>query len=148
MDYNKTIERVDILCKQHGISKTTAYIKSDVGKDFGANIKKGYVPSSDKILALANFFECSVDYLLERTDNPTSHLTQAGSTVNNAPISGNFNSIGNSGSINVSTTEHALDDNEKALLEYYNELSPLDKAQLLLDIAKMSKKKKIYNNRR
>ena len=80
-----------------------------------------------------------------RTDNPTSHITQAGSTVNNAPISGNFNSIGNSGSINVSTTEHTLDDNEKALLEYYNELSPLDKAQLLLDVAKKSQKEKDNN---
>lgn len=104
--------------------------------------KQGAIPAGDNLAKIADFFDCSIDYLLGRTDNPTSHITQAGSTVNNAPISGNFNSIGNSGSISVSTTEHTLDDNEKALLEYYNALSPLDRAQLLIDVAKKSKDKK------
>lgn len=69
MDYNKTIEKIEVLCKQRGISKTTAYNQSNVGKDFSSNIKKGNVPSSDKIIALANYFDCSVDYLLGRTDD-------------------------------------------------------------------------------
>lgn len=135
---------IDKRCKERGTNVTQMCNSLNLTRSMLSELKAERTKSltSDVLTKIANHLECSVDYLLGRTDNPMSHLTQAGSTVNNAPISGNFNSIGNSGSINVSTTEHTLDENEKALLEYYNELSPLDKAQLLLDIAKMSKKDK------
>lgn len=134
-----TKERIKKMCKT-SIEQMLA--DCSLGPNAVRQINDNKGMASFSLAKIADYLECSVDYLLGRTDNPTSHITQAGSTVNNAPISGNFNSIGNSGSINVSTTEHTLDENEKALLEYYNELSPLDKAQLLLDIAKMSKKEK------
>ena len=134
-----TKERIKKMCKT-SIEQMLA--DCSLGPNAVRQINDNKGMASFSLAKIADYLECSVDYLLGRTDNPTSHITPAGSTVNNAPISGNFNSIGNSGSINVSTTEHTLDENEKALLEYYNELSPLDKAQLLLDIAKMSKKEK------
>ncbi len=134
-----TKERIKKMCKT-SIEQMLA--DCSLGPNAVRQINDNKGMASFSLAKIADYLECSVDYLLGRTDNPTSHITQAGSTVNNAPISGNFNSIGNSGSINVSTNEHTLDENEKALLEYYNALSPVDRAQLLLDIAKMSKKDK------
>lgn len=32
-------------------------------------------PSIDTLVALANFFDVSIDYLVGRTDNPNSHKT-------------------------------------------------------------------------
>lgn len=133
-----TKERIKKMCKT-SIEQMLA--DCSLGPNAVRQINDNKGMASFSLAKIADYLECSVDYLLGRTDNPTSHITQAGSTVNNAPISGNFNSIGNSGSINVSTNEHTLDENEKALLEYYNELSPLDKAQLLIDIANMSHKR-------
>ncbi len=46
------------------------------------NINKGFIydlehkqsyPSCDKISRIADYLDCSVDYLLGRTDNPNSH---------------------------------------------------------------------------
>lgn len=134
-----TKERIKKMCKT---SIEQMLTDCSLGTNAVRQINDNKGMASFSLAKIADYLECSVDYLLGRTDNPTSHITQAGSTVNNAPISGNFNSIGNSGSISVSTTEHMLDENEKALLEYYNSLSPVDRAQLLLDVAKMSKKDK------
>ena len=39
-------------------------------KDAIANIKKGSIPSIDKIDAIANYFDTTTDYLIGRTDNP------------------------------------------------------------------------------
>lgn len=135
---------IDKRCKERGTNVTQMCNSLNLTRSMLSELKAERTKSltSDVLAKIADHLECSVDYLLGRTDNPTSHITQAGSTVNNAPISGNFNSIGNSGSISVSATEHMLDDNEKALLEYYNALSPVDRAQLLIDVAKMSKKGK------
>ncbi len=137
--------RIKTMAKQRKRALGEVLSQCGLGKNTVSKISSGTDILTLNFAKIADQLECSIDYLLGRTDNPTSHITQAGSTVNNAPISGNFNSIGNSGSINVSTTEHTLDDNEKALLEYYNELSPLDKAQLLLDVAKKSQKEKDNN---
>ena len=133
-----TKERIKKMCKT-SIEQMLA--DCSLGPNAVRQINDNKGMASFSLAKIADYLECSVDYLLGRTDNPTSHITQAGSTVNNAPISGNFNSIGNSGSISVQTTE-SLDENENALLKYYNALSPVDRAQLLLDIAKMSKKDK------
>lgn len=35
--------------------------------------KRNMSPSCDRITRIANYFGCSVDYLLGRTDNPDSH---------------------------------------------------------------------------
>ena len=35
--------------------------------------KRDYTPSIFIIESIANFFDCSIDYLMGRTDNPDSH---------------------------------------------------------------------------
>lgn len=69
MDFTIMLERIETLCAANGIkNRQTAYIESGVGKDFGVNIKKGSKPSVEKIIALADYFDVSIDYLLGRND--------------------------------------------------------------------------------
>ena len=70
MEYTIMISRIEELCQKRGINKTTAFVQSGVGKDFSSNVKKGNVPSSDKISLLADYLNCSTDYLLGRTAAP------------------------------------------------------------------------------
>ena len=35
--------------------------------------KNGSIPKGDILVKIADYFDCSVDYLLGRTDNPNSH---------------------------------------------------------------------------
>lgn len=76
MEYTIVISRIEKLCQARGINKTTAYVQSGVGKDFGSNIKKGNIPSSEKISALADYLNCSTDYLLGRTPTPEVTLSE------------------------------------------------------------------------
>lgn len=73
MDFSVIVERVERLCLEKGMDKRI-YTKSGAGKDFISNIKKGSAPSVEKVFAVANHIDCSVDYLLGRTNNPASHM--------------------------------------------------------------------------
>ena len=65
MAYESLIENIEKLAKQKGVSKTTALVESEVGKDFTVNIeKKKTNPSIDKLQKLARYFGVSVGYLL------------------------------------------------------------------------------------
>lgn len=56
------IQRVEQLCKEKGISLTTAFIESGAGKNFKNNMKYSR-PSYSKISMLAKYFDVSVLYL-------------------------------------------------------------------------------------
>lgn len=59
----------------------------------------------DSLAKIADYLDCSVDYLLGRTDNPTSHKIQTINTVNS-----NFNAINNS---SVTISPSVLDEHQK-----------------------------------
>ena len=64
------IERVQGAILLFGESPYKALAESGAGKNFIANMRKGSMPSAEKFIALADYLDCSVDYLLGRTDNP------------------------------------------------------------------------------
>ncbi len=66
MNIEILFERIEALCAQKGITKTKAYIDSGVGKNFAHNINAGKAPSVEKVIALAQYFNVPVDYLLGR----------------------------------------------------------------------------------
>lgn len=75
------------------------------------------LPSADKLATLADYLECSVDYLLGRTTNETnSHNT----------ISGNNNIIGNG-----NNTGERLTEQETALVSIFKGLDVISQAKLL-----------------
>jgi transcriptional regulator with XRE-family HTH domain len=53
-----------------GLSKNKLLINTNLNKSVFDNMKKGQIPSVDKIHTIADYLGCSVDYLLGRTDNP------------------------------------------------------------------------------
>lgn len=70
--YNLQIieERIVSIAKKMGLSKNKLLINTGLNKSVFDNMKKGQVPSVDKIHIIADYLDCSVDYLLGRTDKP------------------------------------------------------------------------------
>jgi len=64
------ISRLESSISGHGTSSAKALEESGAGKDMIANLKKGQTPTVSKIHAIADYLDCSVDYLLGRTDKP------------------------------------------------------------------------------
>ena len=63
-------ERIMSISKKMGLSKNKLLLNTNLNKSVFDNMKKGHIPSVDKIHTLADYLDCSVDYLLGRTDNP------------------------------------------------------------------------------
>ena len=63
-------ERIMSISKKMGLYKNKLLLNTNLNKSVFDNMKKGQIPSVDKIHTLADYLDCSVDYLLGRTDNP------------------------------------------------------------------------------
>ena len=63
-------ERIKLCAKQKGVTVKTALQNAGVGEKMVSNMsgKKGSYPQSDKLGKIADFFDCSVDYLLGRKE--------------------------------------------------------------------------------
>lgn len=70
MDFSRLQNVIQSLCDKKGITARTAYTESGVGRSFYDNIRKGSVPSVEKLQALAMYFGVSLDYLVGNTDCP------------------------------------------------------------------------------
>ena len=66
-------ERFYKLCEKAGTKP------NPLGKNLGISSgvitkwKNGGIPNGDTLAKIADYLDCSVDYLLGRTDNPNSH---------------------------------------------------------------------------
>lgn len=106
-------------CKKKNVKVTSLLQECNINHSFISDIRhKNRAPSVDKISVIADYLDCSVDYLLGRTDNPKC----CDKPVNNGIISSN-NSYSNS-SISISNHKE-LDEMSANLLKQFNEL-PFD----------------------
>ena len=66
---NDVAEQIKKLAKQNKVS--VKQLLSDVGLGFNtmSNMKTS-MPKADNLAKIADYLDCSVDYLLGRTDNP------------------------------------------------------------------------------
>jgi transcriptional regulator with XRE-family HTH domain len=64
------IDRISALTKSKGLSINQMLKNAELSTTILDNMKRGRLPSVDKIQSIAEYFDCSVDYLLGRTDNP------------------------------------------------------------------------------
>lgn len=71
-------ERIQSLCFAKKITVNRMLADCMAGTRLVQNLKSGSYPSVDKFIKIANYFGCSVDYLLGCTDNPqvTKELPQ------------------------------------------------------------------------
>jgi transcriptional regulator with XRE-family HTH domain len=69
---NNVADRIKSLAKSQNISMKK--LLEDVGLGFNtmSNMKTS-MPKADNLAKIADYLDCSVDYLLGRTDNPNSH---------------------------------------------------------------------------
>jgi len=122
--------RIMSIAKVMGLSKNKLLINTNLNKSVFDNMKRGQIPSVDKIHTLADYLNCSVDYLLGRTDEPNGQVanTYSGS------IAGNTFTGKSSNSLNV--TNNSADTSTQTLSKQALEL-----AQIFdnLDLRKQSK---------
>lgn len=72
---NKTVllERIELLCRERGISLNTAFTESGVGKNFKSNMKTAN-PTVGKITMLSMYFNVSREYLMGKSDRRGSYI--------------------------------------------------------------------------
>ncbi|MDE6679206.1 MAG: helix-turn-helix domain-containing protein [Ruminococcus sp.] len=95
--------------------------------------KKGRsFPSAQKLDEAAIFLECSVDFLLGRTDNPNGHnsINNFDTTVSGTQVSGNHATINNK----------TISPEDKELLELIKNLTLIERSKVILFIDEMKNK--------
>ena len=65
-------ERFYNLCNSHGIKPNAVCAKLGLSTATATHWKNGSIPKGDAISKLSDYFHVSADYLLGRTDNPSS----------------------------------------------------------------------------
>ncbi len=70
-------EKIKSIAKKKNITVKQLLENCEINKGFIYDLEhKSTYPSCDKISRLADCLDCSVDYLLGRTNNPNSHKQQ------------------------------------------------------------------------
>lgn len=62
-------KRIKARAKQHGVSVRKMLIDLGLGLNTMTNMKTS-MPNADSVARMADYLDCSVDFLLGRTDNP------------------------------------------------------------------------------
>ena len=67
-------DRLESMCEMRNIKVTPLLVKLGLSKGSISRWKKGSVPNGEILIKLASSLDCSVDYLLELTDNPEVNI--------------------------------------------------------------------------
>ncbi len=124
------------LCESTGVKPS--HVAKQLGLASGSPTawKNGTVPDREALVKIADFFDCSVDYLLGRTDDPQAH--KSSNNVSVGDISGNSGIVGNIVSNSINSTP-LLNEQEMALLNLYRKLDVISQARVLASIADLPK---------
>ncbi len=66
-------DRLYDLCVKHGCKPNTLTKAVGLSNATATKWKNGAIPNGEVLIQIADYLDCSVDYLLGRTDNPDSH---------------------------------------------------------------------------
>lgn len=69
MNTQTIINQITELCDKNSISINQMLKEAQVNKSLVDNLKKGSIPAIDKIEAIADYFNVSIDYLVGKTNN-------------------------------------------------------------------------------
>ena len=127
-------ERIKLCAKEKNITVKSLLQDAGVGEKMVSNMsgKNGSYPQSDKIAQIAKVLNCSVDYLLGRTDNP--EITGGTYIKNN---NHNVNQAIN-GDVNINTDTSEKDD--KQLFDMIKGLDLVQRSETIVYINNLKKK--------
>lgn len=118
-----------------GLNEECNFSKNTVSQS--ANSHDGM--KARRLYAIAEYLDCSLDYLFGRTENPTAHKCTA-SAVALGDISNNSGVIGgiaNSAPVTINNGSAQLSDNAAAMLEIFDTLDTVSQAELLVHANKL-----------
>lgn len=71
MENAQIANKIKQVCKSNKKTISKMLLDCDISKSFIYDMeKRNKSPSCDKVTRIADYLDCSVDYLLGRTDNP------------------------------------------------------------------------------
>jgi len=124
----ETYAKIKFLSKTKKISINTINEVAGLGENaISQSAKSQDGMKAKNLYAISEALDCSVDYLLGRTDNVQAHKCE--SSVSIGDISGNSGTIGVG---NVITNAAPPNGQAAALLELFNNLDPIKQAQLVV----------------
>ncbi len=136
------IDRIVSLTQSKDLSINKMLKNAGLAPSIIDNMKRGRLPSIDKIYDIADYFDCSVDYLLGRTDNPNKQKSSndfSGSSITNSNIANNSANI-------TIKNENNLTDEESELINIYRTLNVKKRHQVLDLVFKLENEMKEINN--
>jgi DNA-binding Xre family transcriptional regulator len=63
-------EKIKIRSRSQGIAIKDMLVELELGSNTMSHMRHGRTIASDSLARIADYLDCSVDYLLGRTDNP------------------------------------------------------------------------------
>lgn len=122
-------------CKEKKISITQLLSECEITKSFVYDLeKRDASPSVDRLAKIADYLDCSVDYLLGRTDNPN---TSGNSVIQSSNIVNGNN--GDHSPLTVTETEQQ-DEMTQELVKAFQSMSFTDKMEIMNAVLKKMKK--------
>ena len=70
MNTIQVFETIKKKCKSQKVTIKELLEVCNINRNFMYDLKNGRIPSADKLELIADYLNCSIDYLLGRTDNP------------------------------------------------------------------------------
>ncbi len=79
MDNAHTAQMIKSICKVKNVSISKLLNECNIRKSLIYDLeKRDYTPSVSVIEQIANYFDCSIDYIMGRTDDPNAHKKISG----------------------------------------------------------------------
>lgn len=70
MDTMQVAQKIKTRCKEKGYTIKEVLDSCEISKSYMYDLKRQRIPSIESFLKIAEYLDCSIDYLIGRTDNP------------------------------------------------------------------------------
>lgn len=127
-------ERIKERTKQNDISVKKLLEMCELGPNTVQKLSKGTDLVSQNLVKIADYLDCSTDYLLGRVDTPNATYSITGD--NNVQVNGNN---GNNSPLTVNSKDY--DETTKELVQLVQSLSLVKRAEAILYLNELKAKK-------
>ena len=124
--------RIKETAKKRGVVIKNMLSDLEINVNTISMLAKGREISYMNFAKIADYLNCSVDYLLGKTDEPTETIIKSGD------ITGNNNS-GNTGNVNVQTISEKSNSDDEQLFEMIKSLNLVERSKIIVMIDDMRK---------